>query len=671
MEPFYLGDSDHNNLFGSDDALQTVAEEETGLDLDTALLPGPQQSGPEVAVVAPSHEAGQPSTFNFESLLAHAMRNVAESPVQLPWESDEWACIFDPNHDSLDALVPQFEPKLKVPKLIHDKPSDNLVSQPDVSSFDFTKPLFMVAVSRRKDQVWTEKREAELQRALMKWDTIVRNWPDEWKCKQELLACSTVNDSMNLLGDYLTGKAPATLLKRANSMVFLHTTLQQLGFFWPLGEPDMYRIIKTLHSTGNRTSRLKSILEAVTFCRYSFDIDDLHPITVSKRCLGATGSDFANKLNQASPLTVADIWHLHTCLDNGDAWDKVFSGAALFCIYARARWSDFIHGNCIRVDVLESSGKVAYVDMEVQIHKTMQAAANKFKFLDLVASGSGIFGDDWVRSWINALKNIGVDPFSNEPGKTLMPAPAEDGTTLQRALESDEASVWLRLMLGENVKRSESTRQISSHSLKATILSMAAKRGLKHEDRLTMGHHAHPFRMADTYARDAQARTIRLIDKLLLEIRAGYFDPDSTRAGRFNKNYAPDPSLDVGAVSFLESDVESAALDAQVDEALDNALQIVEDGQIELEEDHFTSSSSDSDAESVEYNAPVRMFYPPSAPLGFHFMQNKRTKTLHLVDAKYPHGTCCGRVSDQNFSEPAQLRYDSAVCHVCRRHRMA
>ena len=186
-----------------------------------------------------------------------------------------------------------------------------------------------------------------------------------------------------------------------------------------------------------------------------------------------------------------------------------------------------------------------------------------------------------------------------------------------------------------------------------------------------MGHHAHPFRMADTYARDAQARTIRLIDKLLLEIRVGYFDPDTTRAGRFNKNYAPDPSLDVGAVSFLESDVESAALDAQVDEALDNAVQTVEDGQIELEEDHFTSSSSDSEAESVEYNAPVRMFYPPSAPLGFHFMQNKRTKTLHLVDAKYPHGTCCGRVLDKNFSEPAQLRYDSAVCHVCRRHRMA
>ena len=30
--------------------------------------------------------------------------------------------------------------------------------------------------------------------------------------------------------------------------------------------------------------------------------------------------------------------------------------------------------------MLESSGKVAYVDMEVPIHKTMQAAANKFSF---------------------------------------------------------------------------------------------------------------------------------------------------------------------------------------------------------------------------------------------------------------------------------------------------
>ena len=37
---------------------------------------------------------------------------------------------------------------------------------------------------------------------------------------------------------------------------------------------------------------------------------------------------------------------------------------------------------------------MAYADMEVQIHKTMKAAANKFKFLDLVVYGSGFF---WKR----------------------------------------------------------------------------------------------------------------------------------------------------------------------------------------------------------------------------------------------------------------------------------
>ena len=118
-------------------------------------------------------------------------------------------------------------------------------------------------------------------------------------------------------------------------------------------------------------------------------------------------------------------------------------------------------------------------------------------------------------------------------------------------------------------------------------MTAPAEDGTKLRDRSAMGRHAHPFRMADTYARDAQARTFRLIDKLLLEIKSGHSDPDSTRAGRFNESYAPELSLDAGAVSFHERDVESAALDAQVEEALDNALQTVKEEQIELEEDHF------------------------------------------------------------------------------------
>ena len=92
--------------------------------------------------VAPSPVVGQSSTFNFENLLAHAIRNVAESPVQLPWESDEWACIFDPTHDPLETLVPQFEPKLKVPKLIHDRPVCELNVPVDDPNHALSQPLF-------------------------------------------------------------------------------------------------------------------------------------------------------------------------------------------------------------------------------------------------------------------------------------------------------------------------------------------------------------------------------------------------------------------------------------------------------------------------------------------------------------------------------------------------
>lgn len=632
---------------------------------------GFQQSLPNHSDALGFPHASEQSTFNFDNLLAHAVRDISEGPIQLPWESNEWACIFDPNYDPMDALVPQFEPKLKVPKLLHDRPTPGTHSQLGHSSSAMAdKPIFQMAVSRRKDQLWTEKRESELQRSLKKWFAIVGNWPDSWRCKQELTACATIDESMGLLGDYLSGKAPATLVKRANSMVFLHNKLHDLGYFWPIGEPDMYRLVKTLKAVGTSSSCLKSVLEAITFCRYSFDVPDLHDITVSKRCLGAIGDAVPGKVKQAAPLTVADVQKLHECLQSGDTWNRVFCGAALFCIFSRARWSDFVHGSCIRLDVLETDGRVAYADMEVQIHKTMRASSKRFKFLDLVASGQGICGGDWIKQWIHALSCIGVDPLVHSPGKSLMPAPADDGTALQRSLESDEASTWLRLLLGESSSRLQSNRLISSHSFKATILSMAAKRGLKHEDRLAMGHHAHPFKMADTYARDAQARVIRLVDKLLLEIQSGYFNPDCSRAGRFNKQCMPDPSSDVGAQSFNDSDGENFFMEETIDKKLSDAVEVVETQTAEIDEDHYTSSSSDSEAESVVLEAPVRVFLPPRAPEGYHFMQHRRTKTLHLVDAKFPSGTCCGRLLDQNFVVPSQLRYDSATCHVCKKHRM-
>ena len=79
-------------------------------------------------------------------------------------------------------MVPNFEPKLKMQKLIH----------PEVFAEDQRKLVlrelpgddrlpFQLAISRRNDSTWIEKREAELQRALKKWVSIVDTWPSTWR----------------------------------------------------------------------------------------------------------------------------------------------------------------------------------------------------------------------------------------------------------------------------------------------------------------------------------------------------------------------------------------------------------------------------------------------------------------------------------------------------------
>ena len=198
------------------------------------------------------------TNFNFSNLLSNAMRNTAASSFVLPWETDEWSWLFNPDSDIMDTLLPAFEPKLKSVKLSHV--DDEPVAKGDSSGKTQTlggKQIFQVAVSRRHDLMWTEKREAELQRALKKWYAIVCNWPDSWACKQEVLACDTSSEGLELLGDYLTGKSPATLVKRANSLIFMQNMLQQLGYFWPLSEPDFYRFLKTLKSAGHSASSLE------------------------------------------------------------------------------------------------------------------------------------------------------------------------------------------------------------------------------------------------------------------------------------------------------------------------------------------------------------------------------------------------------------------------------
>lgn len=322
-----------------------------------SLAPSSRRFQPSVAASSSTEEVPV-GGYNFDNLLRQATVFVDTSEIVLPWEQDEWKQIFDPNYDPMSSWSKSFN-KRKLPLVFEESTPDTFDSWELLQGPSNTSAR-RVAVTKQSDMTWTDKREADLQRAIKKWVSIVANWPSEWRCSSEINGCDTLDASCELISDYLSGKSPATLVKRANSMLFLMSAASQLGFFFPLCEPDFYQLLKTLKSTCSQ-SRLKSIVEAVTFCRFSFQISDVRELVESKRCAGVAARELGAKVLQAEPLRVNDVCTLRDILEHGHIWDRAFAGACLFCIYSRARWSDFCHGDAIRLDYA-ADGSVAYAD---------------------------------------------------------------------------------------------------------------------------------------------------------------------------------------------------------------------------------------------------------------------------------------------------------------------
>jgi hypothetical protein len=70
-------------------------------------------------------------------------------------------------------------------------------------------------------------------------------------------------------------------------------------------------------------------------------------------------------------------------------------------------------------------------------------------------------------------------------------------------------------------------RDVTSHSLKTTCLSWAAKAELPREQRRLLGRHSLALQDADSvYARDLAVAPVKALQRVLLLIREGEFNPD-------------------------------------------------------------------------------------------------------------------------------------------------
>ena len=278
---------------------------------------------------------------------------------------------------------------------------------------------------------------------------------------------------------------------------------------FPVCEKEFYAFLCHERNSGAPTSRLSGYLQAVTFCRYVLDVEFLNNAVKSARCKGTAKVFSVVEKKQASALLVAEVRRLHQLLDSSDdIWDRMFSGAALFCLYCRGRSGDVMRAERVIVDK-DSKGNVCYLEARVGIHKTMQAQMHRHEFLPMTAPSPGLWESNWAETWLKVHEELRV-PFHETA--LVMPAPQIDASAGERPLDSQEAAAWLKLLLhGDSNVNLE--RKVSSHWLKTTMLSYAARRGLGMDIRLQLGYHTSSRKMGFTYSRDGAAASLMALEQ--------------------------------------------------------------------------------------------------------------------------------------------------------------
>ena len=77
----------------------------------------------------------------------------------------------------------------------------------------------------------------------------------------------------------------------------------------------------------------------------------------------------------------------------------------LFCVYARASWSDAMHAHKYVIGA-DESGVTQFSECEAVVHKTMHAELYKRRYLPLVAPAIGVVQEPWIERWILVRKSL-------------------------------------------------------------------------------------------------------------------------------------------------------------------------------------------------------------------------------------------------------------------------
>eukprot|EP00435_Cladocopium_sp_Y103_P036573 s2951_g9.t1 len=425
-------------------------------------------------------------------------------------------------------------------------------------------------------------------RGLEKLYTIFTSCPQG--CPSGLvLDPGDMNESLDRIRKLCGSRSPGTILKRANSLLKYCTWHRSFYYQrqpFPFRSAEVGEFVWERFQDKASYSTLSSFIEAVNFSVHVLGIPAADRVIVDAFTKGVLDQASLKRpgRKQARPLTVKEVTHLEACLHDSELsiCDRYASGAFLFAIFGRCRWSDLKQVSSFELDIASEGKKVdGFVGFTTFSHKTAAIVAKHGLPMPLIAPIWGLESPPWGLEWHKVANQAGLELHEAYRGPVL-PAPLKSGRWGQRSVSSNEASKWLCALLA---KLGDPLDEVSSHSLKCTTLSWLAKAGANSEHRLLLGHHSTGKSSLDVYSRDMLSAPLRTLESVLRLIRVGAMQPDKTRSGLMQE-----PSKTDCRELVEEPATASPELPKNVDDEKD-------DSDSDSSSSSASSSSTDSDAE--------------------------------------------------------------------------
>ena len=669
MEEFIVPDLTEDvpkelSLFGGADTPQfdEVVHEPKGFrqrwlkrrrDVDEDVVPSPSLAQSEQ--VQPLIDAGptsQPSAATNEdhttSVTNAFLTGMKPSTITLPWEQPWLSPIFGD---------PFAAPSLSMPPDWNTEYINPLVDVlPGVEPPVPNLPSFTVArfIKNKVDRSFIDERAVQMDKAVSKMVCFLEIESECSGVGRQIMAENTEEGKKQVLLAVLGTRSPGTVIKRINALLHFYRwhVVNSDQDFLPLNEAAAWEYVRHLQLSGAAPTKAMSFVQALRFSHFILHVDGAESCFLSRRLSGSAELQMALKgpTRQARPLTVAEVRQLHAVTpDNAvDIQQRALAAHLLLMIYSRSRTSDLAHVHEILHDVSSAEDpkdKPGFIQISTRYHKSARSVEKKNMLLPILASSTGVTADDWLATWLRIRKKAGL-PVAGQIGGAVQPAPDVNrkGFWMARPLGCSEITMLIRHFLKVD------DRSVTSHSLKATTLSWAAKAEVPREQRRLLGRHSSSLQDSDScYSRDLGFAPVKALQRVLLLIQQGEFFPDENRADFFKSSNplvpgTPMPVFQPQTPAFLVREHEVATAEQLIEvqqPKMEESFIQVEDSLGPVEVEIFSSSDSTSstsgcdDVESeVEQECELDGTRRPASEEVFSLdaaVKNVRSGIIHAV----------------------------------------